>query len=86
MYQEIIDIVKEIAGNDPLRFNDPIEVKSTPHQPPHRIYGVCVSPADGLYVDVSGEWYQLNDNITDSLIIASLYQRVAFIYNKKQTA
>lgn len=86
MYQDIIEMVKEIAGNDPLRFNDPIVIKRTPHLAPHRIYGVCVSPADGLYVDYSGDWYQLEDNINDSLIISSLYQRVAFIHNKKQTA
>jgi hypothetical protein len=86
MYQEVKQMIKQIVGNDPLMFTDPIRVKRSPHTLSVNIYGCVVDDADQLRVNCSGDWHLVEDNITDTLIINSLYQRVAFIHNQKKTA
>lgn len=78
MFEECIEIVKGLVGNEYLYFDSKVEVKTTPHTPPFAAWAVCVSPADALYVmDADEEWHQVS--LTDqkaALVIGSLYQRL----------
>jgi hypothetical protein len=76
--QECIDIIKDLVGNDYLYFESAIEIKLTPHTYPFYAWGVCVSPADALYVmDSNQDWHEviLNEG-NASLVVGSLYQRL----------
>jgi hypothetical protein len=78
IFQECIEIVKDLVGHDYLYFDSAVEVKTSPHQYPFAAWAVCVSPADALYVmDSDEQWHQveLMDN-NASLVIGSLYQRL----------
>ena len=78
IFDECVDIVKSIAGNDYLYFDNAVEVKSTPYSPPFNAWAVCASPDDRLFVmDNDEEWHQieLSDKFSP-LLIASLYQRL----------
>lgn len=86
MYGEIKQMVKQLAGNDPLMFSDPIRVKRSPHTLSFSLYGCVVDDADQLRVNCSGDWFLVEDNITDTMIISSLYQRVSFIHYQNKTA
>lgn len=78
IFQECMDIVKDLVGNEYLYFETAVEVKTTPHSFPFNAWGVCVSPDDRLYVmDNNQAWHQVE--LTDShaaLVIGSLYQRL----------
>ncbi len=73
-----IDIVKSLVGHDYLYFDQPVEIKTTPHTHPFNAWAVSVSPKDDLYVmDDNEEWHSLS--LTDqhaSLVISTLYQRL----------
>ena len=78
IFQECIDIVKDLVGNDYLYFDSAVEVKVSPHSFPFAAWAVCVSPKDELFVmDSNEDWHQveLADN-NASLVIGSLYQRL----------
>lgn len=80
LYKDCIEIVKDLAGNEPVYFDDPLEVKTGPHSVPVRLWALCVN-ANALYVmDNNEEWYQveLND-VNASLVIATIYQRLQFM-------
>lgn len=72
IYQECIDIVKELVGHEYLYFNTAVEVKITP------AWAVCVSPNDELFImDNNEQWHQVElDDDNASLVIGSLYQRL----------
>jgi len=78
IFNECIDIVKELVGHDFLYFDSAIEVKVTPHSFPFNAWAVCASPDDKLFVMDSGEqWHQVE--LTDdnaALVFGSLYQRL----------
>lgn len=78
MFQECVDIVKELVGHEYLYFDSAIEVKVTPHSFPFNAWAVCVSPKDELFVmDSDEQWHKAelkDDNVT--LVLASLYQRL----------
>ncbi|HEY1114698.1 MAG TPA: hypothetical protein VGE66_14095 [Chitinophagaceae bacterium] len=78
IFQECIDIVKELVGHEYLYFDTAIEVKTTPHSFPFSAWAVCVSPQDDLYVmDSDEEWHQVElDDNNAALVIGSLYQRL----------
>lgn len=44
IFQECIDIVKELVGHEFLYFDITIEVKITPHSFPFNAWAVCVGP------------------------------------------
>ena len=79
--QECIDIVKDLAGNEYLYFDTAVEVKITPHSFPFAAWGVCVSPANQLFVmDNEEQWHEIalqDDNA--ALVLGSLYQRLAMM-------
>ena len=78
IFQECIDIVRNLVGNEYLYFDSAVEVKVSPHSFPFAAWAVCVSPKNELYVmDNNEQWHQveLNDEQA-SLIIGSLYQRL----------
>lgn len=78
IFQECIEIVKDLVGNDFLYFDSAVEVKVSPHSYPFAAWAVCVSPKDELYaMDGNEEWHQveLADN-NAALVIGSLYQRL----------
>ena len=78
IFQECIDIVRNLVGNEYLYFDSAVEVKVSPHSFPFAAWAVCVSPKNELYVmDSNEQWHQveLNDEQA-SLIIGSLYQRL----------
>jgi hypothetical protein len=59
-------------------FDDPIKVRSAPHQPIFTVYGVW-SGSEGLFVlDGGGEWHGplLPEQQNGQLIINSIYQRI----------
>jgi hypothetical protein len=78
IFQECVDIVKELVGNEFLYFDTAIEVKITPHSFPFNAWAVCISPKEELFVmDSDEQWHQveLTDN-NAALVIGSLYQRL----------
>jgi hypothetical protein len=78
IFQECIDIVKDLVGNEYLYFENAIEIKVSPHSHPFAAWAVCVSPKDDLYVmDSDEQWHQveLRDG-NAALVIGSLYQRL----------
>jgi hypothetical protein len=78
IYQDCVDIVKDLVGNDNLYFEAAVEVKLTPHSFPFRAWAVCVSPKDALYLmDADEQWHELTINDQNAhLVIGSLYQRL----------
>ena len=78
IYNECVDIVKELVAHEYLYFDTAIEVRITPHSFPFNAWAVCVSPKDELYVmDSDEQWHQveLTDNHA-ALVIGSMYQRL----------
>ena len=78
IFQESIEIVRDLVGNDYLYFDTAVEVKISPHTFPFAAWAVCVSPKDDLFVmDSSEQWHQVELNDTNAaLVIGSLYQRL----------
>jgi hypothetical protein len=78
IFQECVDIVKELVGHDYLYFDTAVEVKTTPHSFPFSAWAVCVGPEDKLYVmDSDEQWHQVElDDNNAALVIGSLYQRL----------
>jgi hypothetical protein len=78
MFQECIDIVKDLVGNEYLYFDEAVEVKTTPHSYPFNAWAVSVSPEDQLFVmDSDEQWHQLQvEDLNAVLVIGSLYQRL----------
>ena len=78
IFNECIDIVKELVGHDFLYFDSAIEVKVTPHSFPFNAWAVCASPDNELFVmDSDEQWHEVE--LTDdnaALVIGSLYQRL----------
>jgi hypothetical protein len=78
IFQECLDIVKNLVGNEYLYFDSAIEVKVSPHSFPFAAWAVSVSPKNELFVmDNNEQWHQveLADDYA-SLVIGSLYQRL----------
>jgi hypothetical protein len=71
-------IITDLVGNEMLYFDSSVEVKTSPHSHPFAAWGVCVSPANELYVmDSEQNWHMME--LSDShaaVIISSLYQRL----------
>ena len=78
IFQECIEIVKNLAGNDYLYFDTAVEVKITPHTYPFNAWAVCVSPKDELFVmDSDEQWHKVElQDYNAALVIGSLYQRL----------
>jgi hypothetical protein len=78
IFQECIDIVKDLVGNEYLYFENAIEIKVSPHSHPFAAWAVCVSPNDELYVmDSDEQWHQVEMRDGNAaLVIGSLYQRL----------
>ncbi|RYZ29875.1 MAG: hypothetical protein EOO10_04815 [Chitinophagaceae bacterium] len=78
IFQECVEIVKDLVGNDYLYFDHSVEVKTTPHTYPFSAWAVCVSPKDELYVmDSDEQWHKVElEDVNASLVIGSLYQRL----------
>lgn len=78
IYQECVEIVKNLVGNDYLYFETSVEVKTSPHTHPFSAWAVCVSPKDELYVmDSDEQWHQVElEDYNAGLVIGSLYQRL----------
>ena len=78
IFQECVDIVKELVGHEFLYFETAVEVKVTPHSFPFNAWAVCVSPKDELYVmDSDEQWHQVElEDDNGALVIGSLYQRL----------
>lgn len=81
-YQEIVDIVKGLSGNENLYFDSALEIKRTPHDyNAFYAWGVCVSPKDKIHVmDYQQCWWPVEE--ADVIVTASLYQRIK-VMNKK---
>ena len=78
IFQECIEIIKDLVGHDYLYINTAVEVKITPHSFPFNAWAVSVSPKNELYVmDSDEQWHktELND-MNAALVIGSLYQRL----------
>ena len=78
IFQECVEIVKNLVGNDYLYFETSVEVKVTPHTHPFSAWAVCVSPNDELYVmDSDEQWHKVElEDYNAALVIGSLYQRL----------
>lgn len=78
IYQECVDIVKDLVGHDYLYFESAVEVKITPHTPPFSAWATCVSPSDELYVmDSDEQWHAVAlSDMNAGLVVGSLYQRL----------
>jgi hypothetical protein len=78
IFQECVEIVKNLVGNEYLYFDSAVEVKTSPHSFPFAAWAVSVSPKNELYVmDSNEQWHQVE--LTDDhalLVIGSLYQRL----------
>lgn len=84
MKQMIIDMLKEMVGNEYLYFDDALTVKKTPHTDPVRIWAVSISPKDEIFLmDANQEWHQLEESDLDyHLVIASLWARIKILSKK----
>ncbi|HVG16338.1 MAG TPA: hypothetical protein VM935_15310 [Chitinophagaceae bacterium] len=71
-------IITDLVGNEVLYFDSSVEVKTSPHTYPFAAWGVCVSPANELYVmDKGEEWHMIElSDANAPLVISSLYQRL----------
>jgi hypothetical protein len=78
IFQECVEIVKDLVGHEYLYFDTAVEVKTSPHTFPFNAWAVCVSPSNGLYVmDADQQWHQVElDDSNAALVIGSLYQRL----------
>ncbi len=78
IFEECVDIIKNLVGSDYLYFDNAVEVKLTPHTYPFAAWAVCVSPKDDLYVmDSDEQWHQVElKDQNAALVIGSLYQRL----------
>lgn len=78
IYQECVDIIKDVVGNDYLYFETAVEVKLSPHTWPFAAWAVCVSPRDELYVmDGNEQWHAVEmTDVNAALVMGSLYQRL----------
>ncbi len=83
IFQECVDIVKDLVAHEFLYFDTAIEVKITPHSYPFNAWAVCVSPKDELFLmDSNEQWHQVE--LTDGnavFVIGSLYQRLKLMRN-----
>lgn len=78
IYNECIDIVKELVADGYLYFDTAIEVRITPHSFPFNAWAVSAGLKDELFLmDSDEQWHQveLTDNHA-ALVIGSLYQRL----------
>lgn len=78
--QQINDLAKCHPDGQVL-FDDPIKVRSAPHQPVFTVYGVWAG-SDGLFVlDGGGEWHGplLPEQQNGDLMINSIYQRMKIL-------
>ena len=78
IYNECVDIVKDLAGHEFLYFDTAIEVRVTPHSFPFNAWAASVSPKDELFVmDSNEQWHkvELGDQ-NAALVIGSLYLRL----------
>ena len=78
IYQECIEIVKDLVGHDYLYFESAVEVKVSPHTFPFAAWAVSISPKDEMYVmDSDEQWHKVElKDFNASLVIGSLYQRL----------
>lgn len=94
--QTIIDLVRGIAGEEPLMFDTALAIKANPHSVTSDIWGIQISPTGQIYLADWTEGQNLPeelrwDQLTTldrnyNLIISSLYQRLYLISNQKKTA
>ncbi len=79
--QQCIEMVKEWVGHEYLYFDTALQVKFSPHQAPFSVWGLCVSPADALYVmDSEQQWHAVEAaSGADDLVIGSIYQRLTWM-------
>lgn len=85
MKKLIIDMVKSLVGNEYLYLEDALKVKKTPHSPEVRIWGICVSPKNEIFLmDSNEQWFELEEteDLNYHLVIASLYARMKVISKK----
>lgn len=78
IFQECIEIVKDLVGHEYLYLETAVEIKLTPHNYPLLVWAVCISPKDEMYVmDANEQWHQLTlQDVNASLVVGSLYQRL----------
>lgn len=78
IYQECVDIVKDLVGHEYLYFDNAVEVKVTPHTFPFSAWAVCASPTNELFVmDSDEQWHKVElQDFNGALVIGSLYQRL----------
>lgn len=89
MLNIIINKVFDTVSDEYYYFDEPVEVKPTPHTPPVRIYAICVSPTKKLWVmDQNEQWHEVEANRESAMLIGSLYQRIQTIeqFNQKGAA
>jgi hypothetical protein len=78
IFEECVDIVKDLVGHEYLYFDTAVEVKLTPHTYPFAAWAVCVSPNNEMYImDSDEQWHQVElKDQNAALVIGSLYQRL----------
>ena len=78
IYQECVEIVRDLVGHDYLYFDTAVEIKVSPHTFPFAAWAVAVSPNDELYVmDSDEQWHPVEwSDRNAGLVIGSLYQRL----------
>jgi hypothetical protein len=84
MFEECVEIVKSLTGNDYLYFDEAVEVKVSPHSFPFSAWAVVVSPQDQLFVmDSDEQWHEVElSDVNGGLVIGSLYQRLKLMRNQ----
>jgi hypothetical protein len=83
MFQDIISMVREIAGEEALSFDYPVVIKTSPHRPAFEAWRVLASHHGTLYIsDCRKVYHEVKPGEGNSaIVIASIYQRVAIIYS-----
>lgn len=74
MLKDIIQILKETGD---LKFDDPVTVKLSPHQPQFFIWGASTEHGRLAVMDADEQWHEVVEE--DTHIVHSLYQRVKLL-------
>jgi hypothetical protein len=82
IFQECVELTKNIAGHEFLYFDSALSLKLSPHSIPFTVWAVCVSPKDELFVmDSDEQWHQVKEE-NGSLLVGNMYQRLKLMNAK----
>jgi len=88
MKQNVIQIIRELVGEDYLYFSSRLQIKLSPHKWPDTFWAVCVGPSDRIFLmDGDMKWHEMEEtDINYGTVLPTLYQRVQFMQSQTKIA